>query len=118
MKKRSYKLFFQDMLDSINRIETFTKDMDYDGFLQDEKTIYAVIGNLEIIGEAIKCIPDEIKEKFPDIPYRQIAGMRDKLIHNYFGIDMEIVWKATKDRLPELEKQIKVVLKELDKEAE
>jgi len=99
--------YLNDILDSIIKIKTFLKDVDYPIFQKDVKTQYAVIRALEIIGEASKKIPQEVKDNYSWIPWRFMAGMRDKLIHDYFGIDIQVVWNtATKDIL-KLEEEIK-----------
>ncbi|GAB6182279.1 HepT-like ribonuclease domain-containing protein [Thermodesulfovibrio hydrogeniphilus] len=111
--KRDYKLFIKDILEAIERIEKFTKNMDYQAFFEDEKTNSAVVWQILIIGEATKNIPKVIKEKYKDIPWKEMAGMRDKISHAYFGIDFEIVWKVIQDRLPEIKPKIEKILKEL-----
>ncbi|MHB2155178.1 HepT-like ribonuclease domain-containing protein [Calditrichota bacterium GD2] len=99
--------YLNDILDSIIKIKTFLKDVDYPIFQKDVKTQYAVIRALEIIGEASKKIPQEVKDNYSWIPWRFMAGMRDKLIHDYFGIDIQVIWNtATKDIL-KLEEEIK-----------
>ena len=90
--------------------------MDHDRFIHDDKTIDAAIRNLEIIGEAAKNIPEDIKSKYPEIPWKAIAGMRDKLIHSYFGVSLSIVWETIKNDLPTLKYQIERILKELERQ--
>lgn len=103
---KNHKLFIGDILGSIRAIEEFVKDMPLDRFMADDKTSSAVIRKLEIIGEAAKNIPDSIKKKKPNVPWKEMAGMRDKLIHFYFGIDYNLVWQTVKNRLPELKKEL------------
>lgn len=110
MIKRVYTDYVQDILDSINDIENFIKGMNFNDFKNDRKTINAVIRSIEVIGEASKKIPKSIKERHPDIPWKKIAGMRDKLIHEYFGIDLEILWKVAKEEIKKLEPGIKQIL--------
>lgn len=100
--KRDYKLYLKDMLDSIEKIEEFTSGMDYEKFKKDDKTSSAVARKLEIIGEASKNIPKEIEKTCRDIPWGDMAKMRDKIIHFYFGLDYEIIWRVIKERLPAL----------------
>lgn len=81
-KKRNINLFFADILEAINSIKEYTHNMGYEEFIQDKKTRDAVVRNLEIIGEAAKNIPDDIKEKYPEVNWKEMTGMRDKLIHD------------------------------------
>lgn len=114
-KDRVHIDYLNDIIDSIVNIKSFLKDMDLPSFQADIKTQYAVIRALEIIGEASKKIPKEWKEKYPHIPWRFMAGMRDKLIHDYFGVDTEVVWNtATRDILI-LEDSVTSVISDLTK---
>jgi len=99
--------YLNDILESIVNIRSFLKGMDYPTFQEDIKTQYAVIRALEIIGEASKKIPKEVKENYSWIPWRFMAGMRDKLIHDYFGVDTQVVWKTATEEILKLEKDIK-----------
>jgi len=112
--KRDPRLFLQDILLCLERIERYTGGMSFREFAADEKTVDAVIRNFEIIGEATKNVPESIRSRYPAIPWRDMAGMRDKLIHAYFGVDLEMVWKTAKTRLPGLILQIRQVLKDLE----
>ena len=108
---RDYKVYLQDILEAIRKIQNFTKGISKNSFLSDEKTFDAVIRNLEIIGEAIKNIPDHVRNNHHKIEWRKIAGLRDVLIHEYFGIDEDIVWEIIEDKLPHLKRQIQEILK-------
>jgi len=109
MKKRNSKLYLKDILDSIEKIEDYTKDLTFQEFPANKMAVDAVIRNFEIIGEAGKNIPDDLKNSHSEIPWKEMTGMRDKMIHQYFGIDLDIIWKTLKDRLP----QIKILIKNI-----
>ncbi len=110
--KRDYSLFIKDILNSIDKIESFIEGMDFEEFMKDEKTKSAVVREIEVIGEATKRIPDSIRERHKDLPWVDMARMRDKVIHFYFGVDYEIVWRVVKDRLPEIKPLIIGILEE------
>lgn len=116
--KRDYKLFVKDILIAIDKIEEFVGNMDIGEFIKDDKTSTAVVKKIEIIGEAIKNIPGDVRVKYKSIPWKDIVGMRNKITHNYFGIDYEIVWNVVKEKLPALRMQIEQVLKEMDEKDE
>lgn len=116
MSKRDVKLYVKDILEAIKAIEKFVEGMDFESFKEDDKTSSAVIRKFEIIGEATKNIPQSIKEKYPHIPWKEMAGFRDRLIHFYFGIKYDIVWDTIKLRLPELRNNIEKLLKDLEEE--
>ena len=103
-------LYVEDILEAIEKIKRYTEGMDFDDFVEDEKTVDAVIRNLEIIGEAVKNLPEEFKAMYPDLPWREIAGMRDRLIHAYFGVDLSIVWYTIKNDLDEIEFRLKSIM--------
>ncbi len=98
--------FMLDIRDSIHDVRFFVQTMTYKEFTEDRKTINAVIRSLEIIGEATKKIPPDIRNKYPLVPWKEIAGMRDKLIHEYFGVDLSIVWETIQHDLAGLENAI------------
>jgi len=111
---RNNRLYLKDILTAIESVEVFVKDMDFESFKDDDKTISAVIHKLEIIGEATKNIPDKIRVRYSSIPWKEMAGMRDKLIHFYFGIDYELVWKTIRNRLPEIKPLMAQILEALE----
>ena len=106
----SYLLYLKDINDSIKSIEKFIKNMSFEQFISDDKTSSAVIRKLEIIGEATKKIPKNVQEKYPQIPWKDIAGMRDKLIHAYSDVDLKLVWKTIQIRVPELKSFLEKML--------
>jgi uncharacterized protein with HEPN domain len=114
MKKRDPIVYILDMLDFSNSALTFIQGFTYKLFTEDEKTLFAVIRAIEIIGEASKKLPKHLKEKYPDTPWREIAGMRDKVIHEYFGVDKKVVWHTVKQDLPKLKKHLEIILKDLN----
>lgn len=115
MPKRSNREFIRDMKEAIDRIQEYTKGMDYEQFLQDTKTQDAVIRNIEIIGEAAKNLSSDFRKKYAHLDWKKIAGMRDKIIHFYFGVKWDIVWGVIKDKIPALSIQINSILNELEK---
>jgi len=115
MKRRDYRDYIKDILDSINDIENFIRGMSFEDFKRDRKTINAVVRSIEVIGEATKKIPKTLKDKHREVPWKKMSGMRDKLIHEYFGVDVEILWKTTKDDIPPLKQLVQNILKSLEK---
>ena len=111
--KREVRDYLNDILQSIADSRLFISGMSYDRFCADRKTVNAVVRSLEIIGEATKNIPADIRAKNPELPWIEIAGMRDKLIHEYFGVDLEIVWETVRNDLAPLEIAIRKVLEEI-----
>jgi uncharacterized protein with HEPN domain len=94
--------YLRDILEHAEKVQSFIAGLDEDAFHQDEKTIFAVIRALEVVGEAAKKIPQPIRDKYPDIPWREMAGMRDKLIHDYFGVNTAVIWKTAVEDIPAL----------------
>jgi uncharacterized protein with HEPN domain len=111
-KKRRDKDFLGDINEAMNLIGLYTKGLTYKKFLTDRKTRDAVVRNFEVIGEASKNISSDFKAMHSGVPWKTIAGLRDKLIHFYFGIDYEIVWSIAKKELPKLRNQVKEILKQ------
>ena len=104
--RKDTKIFLEHILESIELIEEYTADKTKEEFLTSQQLQDAVIKRIEIIGEAVKNIPNDIREKYTDIPWKDIVGMRDILIHQYFGVDLDLAWKVVKENIPELKKQI------------
>ena len=94
------------LLTSSRSSKTYVRLLDYDAFFTDKKTVNAVIRSLEVIGEAVKKIPSELRQKHPSLPWKEIAGTRDKLIHEYFGVDLQIVWETTQSDLDALDQEV------------
>ena len=113
MKTRDYRDYLQDIINAINDIESFTVNMTFADFTKDKKTINAVVRSIEIIGEATKKIPKSLKNGYPSIPWKKMAGIRDKMIHEYFGVDLESVYKTIREDIPPLKPLIKNILKSL-----
>ncbi len=112
MIERDVRDYLQDILETIESCERFIEGMDFDQFVSDEKTVFAVNHALEIIGEAAKHVPEKVREEYPFVPWRKMAGIRDVIIHAYFGVNLNIIWNTANERLPELKKDIQKILEE------
>jgi len=98
--KRVYEDYLRDMLENAEKARSFVKGLAYDDFRNDDKAMYAVIRAFEIIGEAARQIPEDVRDTHPEIQWREIMGMRNKLTHEYFGVNTEVVWRTVKEDLP------------------
>jgi uncharacterized protein with HEPN domain len=107
---RNYKLYLADILEAIRKIESYTQGLTLLEFSQDEMRVDAVMRNLEIIGEAAKNIPAELRQKYPIVEWRKIAGLRDVTIHAYFTIDLQIIWDVVQNKLSNLHRDISKIL--------
>jgi len=112
MSKRTDRDLIEDILICISKIGQYSHGFSYEDFVNDLKTQDAIIRNLEIIGEASKQISPELKDKYPSIPWKMIAGTRDKLIHGYFGVNIDIVWDIATIDIPVLERELKKIKNE------
>ncbi len=109
--EKDYKAYINHILDAIASIQKYTQGMSFDEFAKDEKTMDAVIRNYAIIGEASRKLPIEFRERYPDVPWKSIIGLRNVLIHDYLGVDIVAVWGNVKHELPTLKKQMESILK-------
>ena len=112
--KRETGDFIEDIMDAMNKALKFIEGMSYEEFAQDNKTVFAVVRAIEIIGEAVKNIPEDLRKKYPEIPWKGMAGMRDKVIHGYFGVDIKVVWDTVKKRISEVKTLFERILEELE----
>ncbi len=115
--RREFLDYLRDILEMMDKVKEFIGDMPFDDFALDEKTNFAVFHALEVIGEAAKQVPATVRRRHPDVPWRRMAGMRDRLIHGYFGVDLEIVWETATRLIPELRTRLAEVVEEESKRA-
>lgn len=108
--------YLRDILEAMDKAEEFTNGFDLVTFTEDDKTSFAVIRCLEIIGEAARKIPVDIRRRFIDIPWQSLAGMRDKLIHDYAGVSLEVVWRTVKEDIPAVRPMLIAVLEKMQAE--
>ncbi len=114
MSKRAPQLLLEDIIESANKILTYTDRLSYEQFLADGRTVDAVIRNFEIIGEAASRLPEETKDQYPDIDWHRIRGFRNRIVHDYMGIDYKIVWLIKDNFLPSMIAEIKRILPNSD----
>lgn len=107
---RDFRLFLDDIRESGAKVLRYTAGMTFEQFVQDEKVFDAVVRNLGIIGEATKHVPNEIRDHYPQIAWQKISGLRDIVVHEYFGIDEEILWDIIQNHVPELLEQVAQIL--------
>ncbi|MEO6453375.1 MAG: DUF86 domain-containing protein [Ginsengibacter sp.] len=117
MSEREIKNLLEDIYDAAEKIIAYTRGMSFDNFMQDEKTIDAVVRNFEIIGEAANKVPDDFKTDHPQIEWLRIIGFRNRIIHEYFGIDYDILWKIKEVSIPVLLEFIEQILADLNSES-
>ncbi|MEN3010482.1 MAG: DUF86 domain-containing protein [Candidatus Bipolaricaulaceae bacterium] len=109
---RTYRDYLEDMLNAAREVCEFTKNMDFDTFQRDRRTVNAVIRSLEAMGEAAKRIPEDWRRRYSEIPWKPMAAMRDKLIHEYHGVDLAMVWKTATEDIPPLVPLLERVLQD------
>ncbi len=113
MTKRELAEYLEDILTAISQIEKFTSGLTLEDFSNNEVIFLAVVQAITVIGEAVKNVPDELRRNYPDIPWKSIAGMRDKLVHEYWAIDEKVVWKVVKENTSLLKVRIAQVIEDL-----
>lgn len=113
MSRRSVRVLLADMLEAMERIDRYTTDLDLSAFLADEKTSDAVVRNLEIVGEAAAHVPAEYWATVPDVESAKIVGLRNRVVHGYFAVDLELVWRIVKSDLPPLTSRLRALLDSL-----
>jgi len=113
--KRDIRLFIEDILESIRLIKKYRGNLSKENLDNNQELKDSIVRRLEIIGEAVKNIPDDFKDKYPEVPWKKIAGLRDIIIHAYFNIDLDIMWDIIKEDLPDLKNKIKNILEKLEK---
>ncbi len=109
---RDFRVYLEDILGAISKIRRYTTGLSKQAFAGDEKTLDAVVRNLEVIGEAVKQLPADLRAREPGIEWQKIGGLRDILIHQYFGIDVDILWDIIQNKLPALEVSVSTLLRE------
>ena len=111
---RDYELYLRDILQATERIERYIANVDKDTFKTDDLRVDGVLFNLMTVGEAVKNIPDELRERHPDVRWRDIARFRDRVVHHYFGLDLDIVWEIAAVHLPPLQEFVEQLLQDTD----
>jgi uncharacterized protein with HEPN domain len=106
MSKRDAGVLLEDIRDAMRKVSNYVEGMDLSDFMADEKTVDAVVRNISVIGEATKQLPEDFKAIHPEIPWAQMAGMRNRIVHDYAGVDLEIVWRVITEAMPDLAKRI------------
>ena len=112
--KREFLDYIEDIIEAMDDAISFVEGMDYEDFVKNKKTIYALIRAVEIIGEAVKKIPNPVRKRYSEIPWKDMTGMRDKLIHGYFGVDLKRVWDTVKKDIPNLKPLFNKILKDFE----
>jgi uncharacterized protein with HEPN domain len=111
--KRVYTDYLQDIVDHAEKAMRFVRGVSFDDFCDNEEKIFAVVKMLEIVGEAARHLPKSVRDKYASIPWKQVVGMRDKMTHEYFSVDLEVVWRTVHEDLPPLHETAKKMLEDL-----
>lgn len=109
MYNRPVHLLLEDIFEAIKKALRYTNGFTYEAFINDDKSIDAVVRNLEIVGEAVRRLPEDFKGKYPDIEWEKIVGLRHRIVHDYFGIDLEIIWQILQKDLPEFKRALEKI---------
>jgi len=112
--RREYADYLRDILDAAGKAQRFVEGIDFRAFKGNDEKVFAVVRALEIIGEAARQVPASLRTRYPDLAWRDITGMRDKLIHAYFGVDVDVVWRTVQDELPLLQSAVQRMLQDLE----
>ena len=115
---RNVLIYIKDILENMHDASQFIEGMSYEQFAADKKTVNAVLRSIEVIGEAAKNVPEHVRAQYPQVPWKEMAGMRDKVIHSYFGVDREIVWLVVTERVPALRPLIEQIVRDLEAQEE
>ena len=113
--KRTYRLYLNDIIQAMRKIEKYSQGLNYDSFVNNDMVIDAMLRNIEVIGEAAAQIPDTIKQQYSHIPWKKIIGLRNIVIHEYFGVDLDNIWKIVTENIPEAKQRLVEMFDELDK---
>lgn len=111
---RGTRMYLQDILEAMEDIESFVEGLSFEEFKEDKRTFQACVRSIEIMGEAVKNLPETLRDEHDDVPWREVAGMRDKVIHAYFGVSREMIWKTIQTRFPLFRESIEGILAELE----
>ncbi len=111
---RDYRVFLDDILEAVTKVPEYTAGFSDEQFFADRKTVEAVVWNLQIIGEAAKKVPEEIRSRYPDLPWRDMAGLQDIIVHQYFGIKLDVIWKIVQNDVPVLGNGIRGILEQIE----
>lgn len=107
---RSFRFYLEDIVESGAKVLGYTSSLNFERFLADERTFDAVVRNLEVIGEVVKDVPREVRDRYPEVEWRKIAGLHDGLIHTYFSVEAEILWDVVENKIPQLVEKVKRIL--------